>query len=116
MPISVSCSGPTHRGRCVRSYVVHYITRAFYASCPAIVDATVTRGLPGGARRIERRWTEPLVGDRAPSPMDFLSSVSTRCVVSTSLPPLPQALFPLRQPPAAARRPRRGRPRRRFFY
>src|SRR5262249_840799 len=38
-------------------------TGAFYASCPAVVGCTCPHHLAGGARRIERCWTEPLVGD-----------------------------------------------------
>jgi hypothetical protein len=50
-------------------------TRAFYASCLAVLGGAFLRRLVGGARRLERCWTEPLVGDPAPRrPMGFLSA------------------------------------------
>src|SRR5262249_5005560 len=72
-------------------YPFHRRTGAFYLSCPARGDARSAHGLAGGARRIERCWTEPLVGGRGPRPMDFLLAPPTASLVSTSPSPLSQA-------------------------
>jgi hypothetical protein len=50
-------------------------------------------GRTGGARRIERCWTKPLVGARKPSPaMDFLSPTATMSLPCTTPADAPQAL------------------------